>query len=365
MIKNEFHGSDKEAVAARYGIDEKDIISFSSNVNPLGLSEKFKDEMADAVDCITEYPERDYASLRKALSCYTGVDPSHILPGNGSTELIGAFIRCFKHPHSLIVSPAYAEYERDVRLSGGEIRRYELNEEDDFGFCADRLTDAITENTDIIIICNPVNPTSTALSNEGMRSVLKKAQECDAFVLVDETYVEFSDMKKVSSEGLVREFGNLVVLRSMSKFFSCPGLRLGYAMTKDEYLIEKINSMRDPWSVSSYAEKAAIVLLSDTEHMEESREFIAKERNRVCALLDELKGLGLKYYSPCANFILCRILKEEKSAGELFDYCIERKLMIRDCTGYGKLDGSFFRFCFMDEKNNDMLIKTIKDYLLE
>lgn len=364
-MKEGFHGSDIEAVAAEFGIGKNEIIPFSSNVNPLGLSESFRIKASAVLDCITGYPERDYATLRKALSDYTGVLPSHIIPGNGSTELINGFVRCFENCRALIVSPPYSEYVRSVRLAGGTVTFFELEEKDDFRFDVKRLEASISDDTDIVIICNPVNPTSTALLNTEIERILKRAAVCGAAVLVDETYVEFCDMDRISCESLIEKYDDLFVIRSMSKFFSCPGLRVGYAMTKNEGLIQKIEGIRDPWSVSSFSEKAAVILLSDTEHIRASRKYINDERKRVCALLDELEEYGLKYYSPCANFVLCRIGNEKKSAAGLFEFCIRRRLMIRDCTGYGSLDGRFFRFCFMDEKSDDLLICAIREYLAE
>ncbi len=362
-MQNGFHGSDIEAVAKRFGMKEDEIISFSSNVNPLGLSDRFRNEASKYINCITEYPERDYATLRTALSEYTGIPSSCIIPGNGSTELISAFIRCFEGGNALIVSPAYSEYERSVFSSGGRVSFFELLEEDDFELNTDRLLASIDEKTDIIVICNPVNPTSTAILRTDMERILQKAGECGAAVLVDETYVEFCDMEKYSAEGLLSSYRELFIIRSMSKFFSAPGLRLGYAMTENEEIRKKMEALRDPWSISSFSEKAAVLLLSDKDHIKASGEYIKKERSRVCSLLDELKGYGVKYYSPHANFVLCRIGDEKKNATALFEFCMRRGLMIRDCTGYGSLDGRFFRFCFMDEKSDDLLIGAIREYL--
>ncbi len=364
MIKEEFHGSDIEAVAEKYGIKTKDIVSFSSNVNPMGISDHFKREMSLSLDCIEHYPERDYLSLRKALASYTGVSFEHIIPGNGSTELIAAFISSFQNCNALIVSPAYAEYERNTKLAGGRIKWFYLLEEEQFEFNVKGLCDSIDEDTDIVIICNPVNPVSSAMAAKDMEKVLKKAKECHAYVLVDETYIEFCDMKRYSSEGLVEEYDCLFVIRSMSKFFSCPGLRLGYAMTSGKELIERIKAAKEPWSVSSFAEKAALILLSDREHIAGSKEYIDRERERVCKSLDEMIGYGLKYFSPRANFVLCKLTEDNKKAGELFDHCIRKNLMIRDCTGYGNLDGSFFRFCFMEKENDDRLLDAIRSYLV-
>ncbi|MBO6111670.1 MAG: aminotransferase class I/II-fold pyridoxal phosphate-dependent enzyme [Lachnospiraceae bacterium] len=363
MLSGSFHGSDTELIAEKYGIKKDNIVSFASNVNPLGISEYVKRKIAGNPECIEHYPERDYLSLRKALSGYINADVKNIMVANGSSELIAAFIRHFDKPVSLIVSPAYSEYERNVKLAGGSVDYIRLKEEDDFNFNKEDIINSLNENTDLLIICNPVNPTSTALNAEDLKDILKKAEECGIYTLVDETYMEFADRDIYPAVSLTSEFKRLFIIRSMSKFFSAPGLRVGYAVCSDDELRNDILYGLTPWSVSSFAESAAIYLLSDKEHIAESESFIKSERARVCSLLDEIGAYGLKYYKPCANFILCCLTGDNKTSGELFEYCIKRGLLIRDCNGYGGLDNRFFRFCMQKSPLNDRLLSTIEEYL--
>ncbi len=371
-MKGEFHGSDldPEAIAREYHITGEELkkigsfVSFAANVNPLGIPESFREKMSEKLDCITRYPERDYASLREAVGRYAGVSAEHVLVGNGSTELIAGIIRHFRHPRALMVEPAYSEYHRAVELAEGRTDSFFLREEEDFRFIPERLADAVGEEHDLLILCNPVNPTSSVLDRDGLRLILEKCRRTGTLLFTDETYIEFAGVRTYGAEPLIGEYENLYIIRSMSKFFSAPGLRLGYALTSDQKLREKILSEQDPWSVSSFAEEAGKLLLSDTDFQERSARYLSEERSRVCKALDELSPYGLKYYRPYANFVLCRFPdRVEQGASRLFGRCIRRGMMIRNAASFEGLTEQFFRFCFMRKEDDDRLLEAIREEL--
>lgn len=130
--KEHFHGSDLEKIEQIYGIKKEEITSFSANVNPLGISPLLRKTLADHIDAISTYPDREYTSLRRCLSAYTGASPDHIIVGNGSTELISLFIQITHPKKALILGPTYSEYEREISLCGGTTVYYPLREEADF-----------------------------------------------------------------------------------------------------------------------------------------------------------------------------------------------------------------------------------------
>ena len=130
--KEHFHGSDLEEIEAVYGIKKEDIISFSANVNPLGVSFRLRETLTSHIDAITTYPDRDYTSLRKCIGAYTGTDYHNIVVGNGSTELISLFIQINHPKKALIVGPTYSEYEREVSMGGGRSHYFSLTEESEF-----------------------------------------------------------------------------------------------------------------------------------------------------------------------------------------------------------------------------------------
>ena len=355
-----FHGSDLEKIEEIYGIPKEDIVSFAANVSPLGISDGFIDAMKDRLRCIEKYPERDYGELRRAISGYCGVRADDIIVGNGSSELIGAVIRHKKEPKTLIVAPAYSEYERDVRIAGGEVHYFDLRESDDFRLDAAELADRADESFDLMIICNPLNPTSGAVKARDMRMILDRCEELGVICMVDETYVDFADAVFDASR-LTSEYKSLFVIRSMSKFFCAPGLRLGYALTSDRDIISGIDAVRDPWSVSSFAETAGAYMLNDGEYIDRVKEYIAGERQRVCDRLSGLRDKGIKYYAPEANFVLVRLPEHKISADRLFETAIRKRMMIRDCSSFRGLDESYVRFCFMKREDNDRLLDLIEE----
>ena len=165
--KPEFHGSDLEKIEEYYHIPKEEIICFSANVNPLGLSKKVKKELASNLDVITRYPDRNYTSLREAIGNYCGASPAHIVVGNGSTELISLLISQRAPKKALLLGPTYSEYNRELSLINASTETYLLREEDDFLLNADDFLSACTEDIDLVIICNPNNPTSSAIQTDG------------------------------------------------------------------------------------------------------------------------------------------------------------------------------------------------------
>ncbi len=355
-----FHGSDLEKIEERYGIPRDEIISFAANVSPLGISEGFIDVMRDRLRCIEKYPERDYRDLRRAVSKYCGVPTDSIIVGNGSSELIGAVIRHKKKPKTLIVAPAYSEYERYVRLAGGEALYFDLQEEESFELDTGRLAGMTDESFDMLIICNPLNPTSGAVRAGDMRVILDRCEELGMICMVDETYVDFAD-EVFDVSCLTSEYQCLFVIRSMSKFFCAPGLRLGYALTSNRNIISEIDGVRDPWMVSSFAETAGAYMLGDREYIGRVKAYIREERERVCIRLSKLKDKGIKYYTPQANFVLVRLPEQRISADRLFEMAIRKKMMIRDCSSFRGLDESYIRFCFMGKEDDDRLLDLIEE----
>ena len=190
--KQEFHGSDLEKVEAYYGIKKEDIIPFAGNVNPLGISPLLKKSMASHIESISEYPDRDYKELRSTLALYCNVPMEHIIVGNGATEMISLTMQLLRPKHALLLSPTYSEYTREIDLIGGHVEEYFLREDLDFKLDLNDLISKLTDDIDLLAICNPNNPTSSALNTEEITKILTHCKLHDIFVMIDETYVEFA-----------------------------------------------------------------------------------------------------------------------------------------------------------------------------
>ena len=355
-----FHGSDIEKICEYYHLKKEDIINFGANVNPLGLSASVKAALASHLDILSSYPDREYTSLREVLSAYCRIPSDYILPGNGSSELISLLIDALSPKHTLILGPTYSEDSRELSFSGSTQEYYHLKEEQDFRLDADDLCTVLAKgNYDLLIICNPNNPTSSAILHDDMEKLLCFCADHGVFVMIDETYVEFApDIEDVTAVHFTQRFTNLCVLRGVSKFFAAPGMRLGYAVTGNPDFLRKMKEKQIPWSLNSAGAYAGELLFQDQDYIDRTRQLILTERGRMYDALSQLASF--KVFQPYTNFLLLKILKEEKTAFDVFETCIKNGLMIRDCSSFQCLDGEFVRFCIMMPEDNSRLLKVLE-----
>lgn len=361
--KDHFHGSDLEKIEEIYHIKKEDIISFSANVNPLGISYQLRTTLANRLDAITSYPDREYKKLRMAIANYCGAQFENIIVGNGSTELISLFIQTNHPMKAMILGPTYSEYEREITLGGGTTFYYPLIEENNFQMDVDDFCGHLNDDYDLLVLCNPNNPTSSAITRNQMRRILDICLQHGIFVMVDETYVEFAPQESsIEAVPLTNFYNNLIILRGISKFFASPGLRLGYAITGNQDLIKSINTRKNPWTINSLAEIAGQIMFSDEEYITKTKALIHSERERIYREL--LTWNSVKVYEPKGNFILVKIIKDEITADTLFDHCIRKGLMIRNCSTFPFLDARFFRFCIMNPEDNNRLLDAFRELLI-
>ena len=270
--KIEFHGSDIEKVCEIYGLRREDIIMFGANVNPLGLSEHVKEQLAGRLDILSSYPDRNYTSLCSTISEYCNIPAEFILPGNGSSELIALLIQERNPKHTLILGSTYSEYARELSFSGSTQEYYHLREEDNFVLNVDDLCHTLEGKYDFLILCNPNNPTSSAIKVNDLRRIVSFCNERNIFVMIDETYVEFApDINEITAISLTREFQNLMVLRGVSKFYAAPGMRLGYGITGNLEFLKKMKEKQVPWSLNSLGALAGELMLQDKTYIRQTR----------------------------------------------------------------------------------------------
>ncbi|PKM52524.1 MAG: threonine-phosphate decarboxylase [Firmicutes bacterium HGW-Firmicutes-7] len=357
-----FHGSDLEKIEAAYGIKKETIINFSSNVNPLGLSDSIKTYLPRKIELIAAYPDRNYTSLKSAIGHYINMDSENIIVGNGSTELISLCIKAISPKKALIIGPTYSEYEREINLCGGSSTYYALPENNFFEIEINHLINQFSTDLDLLVICNPNNPTSTAITAIKMKEILNACKENNIFVLIDETYVEFvDDLFNVSAIQLVHSFNNVMVIRGVSKFFAAPGLRLGYAICSSRTHILNIERFKNPWTINALAAYAGELMLMDKDYINKTQQYIATERKKIISMLSTWDFV--EFINPVANFILVKILSESIDARKLFNILLEHKIMIRDASNFPFLGKQYFRFCFLHSEENDLLLKHLEDIL--
>lgn len=350
------HGANVFEIAKDEGIKIEDIRDFSSNINPLGPSKRALESLKENLNLLSTYPDVDYVDLRRSISSYASCDDKNIVLGLGSTEILKDAIHYFAPKTSMILSPCYSEYERELKKISSHIFEYKLEEKNDFKINLDQLINTINEkNIDFLIFANPNNPTGTILKKSEIERILK---ETEAKVLVDETYIEFTDMETFSSSSLTKSYNKLIVVRGTSKFFALPGIRLGYGLTSNEGLLKFFKDKEVLWQINSVAEICGKIMFSDETYIKEVHDFIKTRRENFYKELASIENL--RTYESFGNFILIKILKGINSTS-LREKLLTEGLVVRDCKSFKNLDESYFRICILEDAANEKLLKKLKE----
>jgi len=382
-MKMDFHGGNIYKVFREKNI--KEILDYSSNINPYGIPESLKKRITENLEILERYPDPDYVELREKLAHLNKIDMSDIVLGNGATEIIFLFMKVINPKKILIVSPTFGEYERAVKAteipgdivslscSGDnknienkeiEIEYFELKESDDFKLNIGNLKNELEKKYDLLIICNPNNPTGKFLKLTQTEEILKECNKYDTKLFIDEAFIEFlADGMKESIINTEENKKNLFVTRAFTKFFAIPGLRLGYGMYFDKELEQKISEKKEPWSVNNIAEMAGLTVLDDTEYIEKTLKWITKEKIYMYEKLNEISGI--KVYETEVNFITGKIDEKLFSEGLnvkiLREKMLEQGILIRDASNFKFLDERFFRLAIKDRESNDRVIEAMKE----
>lgn len=351
------HGGNVFALARSLGIAPEELADFSASINPLGPAPGVREAIDASFGRLVHYPDRQAAELRRALAGFHGVDPSSIAVTNGSTELIYLLPRTLPGRRGLVVAPAFSEYARSLERAGWELDHFVLSPADGFDLSLDRLAERLAEGVDLLFLCNPANPTGALLPPATVERVLALCRNAGTFLALDEAFMDFREGE--SAKRIVTEAGGGVVLRSMTKFYAIPGLRLGYAIGSAE-MVERLSSLLEPWSVNTLAQAAGVASLADIGYREMTVRSCNAERE---SLYRGLAGLpGLKPYPSAANYLLVELVNGI-SAPALRDELLRRRIMIRDCTNFTGLDGRFFRVAVKGRSDNGRLLAALGEVL--
>ncbi len=328
-------------------------LDFSANINPLG-SPPLEAVVLKELERIGYYPDNRYAEFRQAAARFVDVEPENIVPGNGSSELIRLFAEMTlgEGDIALIPKPSFGEYENQSLLAGGRIRRVEIGSDGMPLFSDSDLSEAKAA-----FICNPNNPTGILLPYEEIAALVKRCEDYETFLLVDEAFIELSDPDQSVAE-LAPKAEYLFVMRSLTKSFGVPGLRLGFGVTNP--VVAKImDRARIPWSLGSIAAAAGAYLLCQEDFLVRSRAVIREE---LKYLTSSLKALGLRPLESSVNFILVDITPSGIASDDLAGRMIAEGVLVRDCQSFG-LGNSYIRVAVRNRNENEQLISALERVL--
>jgi len=342
------HGGRIFAMARGLGLAPEQIMDFSASINPLGPPAAVRQVLADAYDLLIHYPDNDATELTAALAGYHGLAAAEICVANGSTELICLLPRLIKGGRRvLIIAPPFSEYARSFAGNGWEVEYFDLLPGDGFSLPLAPLAERLAGGFDLLVLANPGNPTGRLYQLGQVEEVLRLCRKQGTFLVLDEAFMDFCEEE--SAKKVVIAGGGLI-LRSMTKFFAIPGLRLGYAIAAPE-VIAAIAAIKEPWSVNTLAQIAGVAALSDPDYCIQTRELINAER---AWLSESLGGFpGLKVFPSAANYLL--VASERLPAVTIAGQLQQQGILIRDCANFRGLGEGYFRVAVKGWVENEKL----------
>jgi threonine-phosphate decarboxylase len=348
------HGGDVYGIARALGLKVAEVVDFSASINPLGYPPGLATALEAALGEVVHYPDRTCAVLRTELAQFHGLNPDQVLVGNGSTELIYLAVRALGVSRGLIVAPAFSEYEKALRAAGADVAWHLTAEPQAF-----TLSGPIDpQGADLVFVANPASPSGALLSPDTLEQVVAGLTYAGAYVLVDEAFVDF--VEEASLKACLDRYPRLLILRSFTKFFGIPGIRLGYLLGAAA-VAARLAAVQEPWSVSTLAQAAGRACLMDMAFMAQTREVVRRERQRFSENLAAVPGL--KPFPGAANYLLVKLTAPGWTAARLRARLLRRGLVIRDASNFVGLDERFFRVAVRRREENEHLVAALAEVL--
>jgi len=300
------HGGNIFEISRERGWDWRDVADFSASINPLGPAPGVEPAIRAAVERIRHYPEREPLRLARALARLWHVEESQILLGNGATELLHFHARTDAHERVTLALPVFSEFFRAYPRAR----------------CTPAAKSDAWPREGLLVLTQPDNPTGDILNPEMLERWLLGTTNP---VMIDESFLDFTGLPSMAR--MLARRPALYILRSLTKFYALPGLRVGALLAAEE-TVARWRPRREPWQVNVLAEEAALAAIADEEHARRSLEYVVREREWLLGQLGELPGV---HTSPShANYLLARL---DYPPHELYEHMLERKILIRECEG--------------------------------
>ncbi|MDR4509469.1 MAG: threonine-phosphate decarboxylase CobD [Candidatus Brocadiaceae bacterium] len=341
------------------GKEHNDILDFSANINPLGYPEGVRTRILKNFDTILHYPDIDCTDLKRFIAQKIARSPDEIIVGNGSTELFYLIPRALRPEKGITFQPTFSEFAEALKCSNTQEIPIPLEEKNAFSFSYKRkyFRDSKAK---LAFLCNPNNPTGQLTDREVILSMARK--HSDVTFVVDEAFMDFvGESEKYSVANEVGDIKNLIVVKSLTKFYGFPGLRVGYLVANAD-IVKMLTNYKEPWTVNSFAQYAVMEAMGDTEFISRSREFVSQEKRYLRKELSNIPGI--LPFKPAANFIFVKILLNTITSAFLYDLLLEHDIAIRDCSNFRGLDDTYFRVAVRTRKENKKLVQTLKRVLI-
>jgi threonine-phosphate decarboxylase len=354
---NREHGGDVHAWVQRAGTDPAEILDFSASINPMGPAAAAREAFLKSYREISRYPDPYGTELRQALANRHEVQPDELLLGNGSTQLIYLLCTALRPHKALVVAPAFSEYANALKLAGAAIRFLPLPAGSNFKFSVEKFMAAWQRDHDIAFLSSPNSVTGQLIPKVELETIAGAALVRKQLVIVDEAFIDFAEKESIKHE--VRRNPYLVVLRSLTKYYALPGLRLGYLLAETRRVAQLADYL-EPWSVNAPAQKVALACLADTSFRIKTDRWLEREKSFLLRGLNTLQGFHC--YPSAANFLLARMKNSSTGVSRLHSFLLQRNILIRPCDSFLGLGSNYFRIAVRRRADNQKLIAALKEW---
>ncbi|MGQ9670503.1 MAG: threonine-phosphate decarboxylase CobD [Desulfosoma sp.] len=353
------HGGNVFETARRLGCAPEDLLDFSASINPLGPPEGLLDVLVQTFRHLQHYPDIANKALVDALAWRFHLNPDQIVVGNGSTELIYLLPKALEVSRVLAVVPTFKEYVKAFTLFGCHVHFCVAEAAYDFQPTTHQLRHAIeTFRPQALLVTHPASPCGTLIPQDVRWFLLKETCPPQMMLLVDEAFVDFCEYE--SFLPVLKEHENLLIIRSMTKFYGIPGLRLGYVATSPAWAA-RLRRHVPPWSVNTLAQAAGVHCLQHDDYRQKTVDLVHTERKRLSEALARISGF--KVFPSAANYVLVRLDPRLATAAALKEELLKRhRLLIRDCSNFDGLTPHDFRVAVRLPHENDRLIEALTQW---
>lgn len=348
------HGSNPHYLYEAAGLEKPaHILDFSANINPFGPPLSIQENWTDFLQGVWQYPDPQTTSLKRKLAGREGVEEEQLLIGNGGAEIISLIGRFLAGKKVMIVEPAFSEYEKACRINGCDISYFHLEEgwESDFDQLKERLSEV-----DAVFLCNPNNPTGVYYPLKVILPILHECEKHNCFLIIDEAFHDFV-MEYEPLSPFIKEYQHLILLRSLTKMFAIPGLRLGYAIASRETIV-KLSSYQPHWSVNSVALAVGELCVEEEDYIKNTVQFIRSEREKLFLFYEKN---AFEVSRSKVNFYLLRD-SQLVDPYPLFQFLLEKGIVPRHTFNFPGLEGRWLRFAIRSEEENNHLMEAMQEW---
>ncbi|HEY8908684.1 MAG TPA: threonine-phosphate decarboxylase [Desulfosporosinus sp.] len=365
------HGGNLRRAQELYGLDS--FIDLSANINPFGPPSGVWASLQQGMAEIVHYPDPESQALRKTLSGHLEQPVETIMVGNGAGELIFTIVQALKPIKVAIPVPSFSEYERASRAVGAEVsyipmgpegwvkyNRLNAESENERDKRVEEMWRELLAGCDLLFLCSPHNPTGSVLEKETFIPLLRLTKELGCRILFDESFLDFlPDESRESARTYLADNEHLIVLYSLTKFYSLPGLRLGTVFAHKS-LLAQFEQYRDPWSVNVLAQHAGVAALQDLRYPNDVREKLSESRLYFYREFARCNFSDLRLWPTTVNFTLIEILNH--TSEELIQHLGCLGILVRDCGSFEGLAGDFIRVAIKDIDVMERLVEGLKGF---